>query len=858
MSASLLIHQAYFGAVNGVSHGELASSLPDADLRAFLVAFTDRPGVVPHGISLPSYLTATPYGPYYLLSRTWADKAVARPGMVFTHVLLLPLAASESIADLTTLLQQFVSQPPPVKERNGLLLPLTLPLPAAANESLEITQIPSAWLTAAGHLAEQPAETSLIVAGNPVDFEQLLVALWRGLPPALRSAITFGIRFTPPAMQEKLPRLVYVPAELADRWRGRDMLMLEPEARRAPTTILEQFVFGGNDEQAFRQFVAEVGCPIVSFRMLRLHQQSYELTRRVQQKVATSDDLLLLLRGLNLLQPDPTQAVDLKKQAVDSLAVRLNKEDSSRVLALRNLSLLAFQTGQDRLSPVVEQQVYALVLADRTDPDAMPILLDQLAETDSARQQYWWQHVANTAFSRALHPATLAAARAVWLGLIRSPATRAFIQDVVPKTSDWEQHLQLTAPTHLIADIAESVLAFASAHCWWDLSATVLRAAYTPVEALSRQLQAEKALGLRESPRLSQLATQVTDTELLQLALQKSSWQLQQLAGERAGQTPALLAGLDVRKPAWLVIWSAAVRHIQSLEPGISVPAATITALLNEIASDLATGPEVVVLLEWIATSVFANVLTLPAREQLWEKLPAGVRPYFLQATLDALITAILTGNWSGTVEPTLRAAAQDKSFTTRLLRRYQSDTAAILDIDAVLGNLRDESLRDYLTLLPNLTSILATRLGTLIATRHWLLSARLLLTRAVSEPTFRPALQECAHLFSWWERIPYRSLFSHLSVRQDGWQALEELMKQLYERGPDESGIWRRAGGDPAELPSAATRAAQWGAAVLLLRNGGGGAISVKSLLQAAKAQFPANERLRVLSEATHLFTSR
>ena len=856
MSASLLVHQAYFGAVNGVSHGQLASSLPDADLRAFLVAFTDRPGVVPHGVSLPPYLTTAHYGPYYLLSRTWADTAVARPGMVFTHVLLLPLATVETVLDLASLLQQFVPQPPPVGEREGMLAPLTLNLTAVEGAARSPAMVPESWLAVAHHLAEQAAEAPVFVAGESVDFEDLLLALWRGLPAPLRHDLTWGIRFAPTSARERLPWLVYVPAELADRWRGKALLPLEPTAQRSPTNILEQFLFGGEEEQAFRQFIAELGLVVDSFRTLRLSQQAYEVACNLQQETAGTQELLLLLRGLNLLQPDPNQAVSLKEKAVESLAQCLTEQARPSVLSLRNLPVVAFRTGQARLGPVVEQSVYGLVMAEPGELDSQVRLLDQLAETEPTRQQFWWQQAAGEAFTRALRPATLAVARVIWQGLVRSPATRAYVQHVVPKTADWEQQLQLAVPAKVAADNAELVVAFGTGRSWWELIATVLAVTYVPAEALARQLTVEKSLNLRKSPRLSRLATQVPDAELLALALREPNWQLQELAGERAGHVPELLEGLDVREPAWQVIWGTALRRTRSLEAGISQPAETIAALLTEVAGGRTSGPEIPELLEWIAASPFANVLPLPVRSRLWEQLPAALHFRFLQATLDALVAAILASTWTGTVEPSLRTAGQGREFTTRILHKYQRDASSVLAIDTVLGNLRDEYLRDYLAHLPSLTSAVAIQLGQLVAARRWMQSARALLSRAATEPVFRLALHECADMFSFWDKLPHFFLFSHLPVKQDGWHALEELLKQLYDRGPDESGIWRRAGGDPTELPSTATRAAQWAAAIRLLRKGGGGAITVQSLLQAALVQFPNNDKLRGLAGAHHLFS--
>lgn len=853
-SFPLVVHQAYFGAVNGISHGQLASSLPDVELRAFLVAFTDRPGALPPGVTLPPYLTAAVHGPYYLVSRTWPDTAVARPGMVFTHVLLLPLPEAGTVPDLTIILDLLLVHPPAVAERPAALAPLTLVADAVWEPAGEQQiRVPDSWLPVARQLVEQAIGSSVFVRGEAKEFELLLAALWRGLPAPLRTALTWGIRFIPPGPQDATPFLVSIPTELAPKWRGKDTLSLTSTMWQPPGTLLEQFVFGGEQQQPFRQFLADLQLRLDSFRVLKLCQRAYELSQKLRQHAADDDELLVLVRLLHALQPDPDKAVASKELAIAALAQALASDTGPQALALRNLPVAAFRTGAAQLGPAVSQSVRRLVLNPIPAEAAQTSLLTQLAETDPARMQPWWQYAADAAFTQALAPGTLAGAAVVWRGLLHSAATRHYALQAIPEAAAWEQLLQQNIPVHVLPEAAVPVADFSVSRAWWDLSATIAGAAYAPATALRHQLRAEYSLGLRTSPRVARLATNVPDTDLLECAL--GEWQtpqLQDLAGGRCVQYPVLLGDLDVRQPAWRAIWAAALRHTGSLTAGLREPAETMQAFLGEVASGRATEQ---LPLELAATSPFANVLHLPERPQLWARLPEKLRALFLDATLDALVEAILAADWTGTVETVLATAAQGRDFNTRLLHQRRNDPAAVLVVEAGLHNLRDEYFRDYLALLPALDAGTAPRVGKLVAAKRWSRSAEVLLARAKTSADFRPAVRACAGMFSLWDKIFNSALFNHQTSTQDVWQLLEQTMKDLYEKGPDESGIWRKAGGDPTRLVSGQTRAEQWEGAIRLLRQGGGGAATAGSLVQAALAQFPQNPNLKALADYGYLF---
>ena len=76
----------------------------------------------------------------------------------------------------------------------------------------------------------------------------------------------------------------------------------------------------------------------------------------------------------------------------------------------------------------------------------------------------------------------------------------------------------------------------------------------------------------------------------------------------------------------------------------------------------------------------------------------------------------------------------------------------------------------------------------------------------------------------------------------------VEDLMVVLYPQGPTDREIWSRAGGDLASLRATSTGRAAWHAALRTLSLGGGGAITMDSLLKEAATEYGNNPRLRRL----------
>jgi uncharacterized caspase-like protein len=76
--------------------------------------------------------------------------------------------------------------------------------------------------------------------------------------------------------------------------------------------------------------------------------------------------------------------------------------------------------------------------------------------------------------------------------------------------------------------------------------------------------------------------------------------------------------------------------------------------------------------------------------------------------------------------------------------------------------------------------------------------------------------------------------------------EQVEALLIGLYPLGPTQDQVWSRAGGDLSRVTLAGHGAAQWHAALRLVRQGGG--LSLETLLDVASSDFPANATIRNL----------
>lgn len=749
-AAPVTIQQAYYGAVNGTSHGYLASSLPLSEqLQNFLPGFTDRPGndSIPPGIT--SYLSAATTSGHYLISRTWPDLAAARPGMVFTHVLLLPLAAVPTLHDLSAVLALLLPAPPTSTD-HGSLLPISFR--PAERSNTHLIPVPASWQQVGQQLLA--GTLSVAISGESAHFEALLKRLWQWLPPSLRPLLTWSTRFNPPPLGVNNGLLVYAPPVVESRWAGRPLITLADTPLAAPMLPQEQLLWDAPGATSFRLFLDTLEVEPVQFRSLTQNERAFTKYERLPH--LTPNELMLLAREVAALQPAPTKGVAIKTAVLRRVAETIATTTEPSLRMLRKFSLAPFADALI-LEAAVTTRVNALLTTATTPEEEITETFDFSTGPDANENQLWLRTSVDTALVSLLHHPVPALARALWVGLQYSAATRRKLLAKLTPTAEAARLLAATVPPVLDQAAAEPLLAVGRERAWWELHAAVAAAALPPVEALQRQIEAENAYHIRSSPHVAKLARTVADKDLLALALETGHDQLVELAGTACAKNPLLLAALDLTRPTWRRVWEHAVSQSGQLTAGLTAPAAAIDAYLSLLVDAPADSFP---LLSRIAQSAFANVLHHPQRNALWMALPLDRRPAFLQATADALIPVLVSGQLPQPIENALRQEVQKPAFTTRLLYAYRAAPAAVLAVQVACDNLTDRYLADYVANLSTIQPATAVMLGRLINSKKWSQSAQKLFDKAKYLPAFRPALAECENQFSGLKKIFNANLF--------------------------------------------------------------------------------------------------
>jgi hypothetical protein len=139
-----------------------------------------------------------------------------------------------------------------------------------------------------------------------------------------------------------------------------------------------------------------------------------------------------------------------------------------------------------------------------------------------------------------------------------------------------------------------------------------------------------------------------------------------------------------------------------------------------------------------------------------------------------------------------------------------------------------------------------AGALGSLINTRGWFYTAdNLVQLVRQRRDDLKPALRECQQLLGFWTRL--RLGLGSVSS-DEKWNELASICASVYPAGPDDREVWKRAGGDNADLLHHGDGRTRWFDAIYKIRRG----YHLRSWMLLAKMSedFPWNDDLRALGK--------
>ena len=323
------VHQAYFGDRNG-SHNLIASSIEQKTLIGFLKLNTD----IPASISIDEpYLSAFRVDGFYVLTKTMNDTGSERPGMGFSHCIIIPISKLEQIENLQDVIGLFAKSP--IKDEislSDLEMPLTPFIPKIVSSTYN-------------HLIEKLiSSTSTVVYLGYENFENDIIRLWNALSRELRENLSFTISGSPNEIENESFTLVHSPESLAVRWSKHTLIKNQPEN----INNLEDntFLIDPNHPQSsvFFKFVKENSIKLEFFHQFN----SVEKLFRLSNRAIANPESVLLKRVINLIDSiiqNPQQGNILKKKILELFIKSIDSNVTTGILLLRNMKFDAFGGG---------------------------------------------------------------------------------------------------------------------------------------------------------------------------------------------------------------------------------------------------------------------------------------------------------------------------------------------------------------------------------------------------------------------------------------------------------------------------------------------------------------------------------
>ena len=785
----LTLDWAVFASAPGQGHGLRQTNLPRSEVPSELSNFSDLPGGSEGATDWVPYLSGRAFGETFAFTYTQPDTSAGRAGRVETRVLLVPCAVAEQINDLRPLFGVLKTHPGFLAGRGAINLEFTdAPVPCDEYVKLILG-------TFASHL-----EKRAVVVGQE-QAEHAIPRLWSAMWPKARGGFSFRLHFDPyelPLSKESPPLLVVTPTG-RQRWFGEPSCVVVG-AEAVDQNPLIDYLCGTHWSTA-HELMKAIDTADVR-QLARINNFILDLEEARAKTLVTP--LAATLALLDVVAVMPIYKDQVRRELHRQLLLRLDGATGNDVRRLAGVVI-----SDERIQSKVTTWAQGLL----DDPTARAVIMAL------EHGQPWFRNAVEAGLKQS-SPSAKRAER-VWTFWSLLAAENLLTALTHPA---WDEFLVATVPVHAPADAREAAVRLN----WWGL-ATIL---------LGRQGDFAQAL--------QEMLVVVPDTFAPQaLVLLRERWGNEQFVGAviRASDSrtyeegsralvlaPELLADLDLKRDPWLRIWARALTRLSDIWAGVPDPGKQVSALLDRLMMkhDIPEG-----VLEAVSETGPAAVVDYPERRAIWNLVPSG----FLTRTARALLAR---GSDPGDLEETLLSEVLsllgEIAPSSILARRLLLQTRA---------SLPERKLRHVLTAI-----------GDSLEPEHW----QQLETQLMNQPdllsklfdhglTNEPRLPKAflQHFRSWLSplrQVRLEDHWGHHADRDIWWQAVHELMTEIYPEGPHV--VWERIGGKRKHLVHGDTGEHRWWEALMHIR--ARAKPKVGDLLFQAGQDFPQSDATSVL----------
>lgn len=817
------IHQSFWGEVNH-GHGLIATSLKDDALNQELSSFSDRPGST-YGHSIQPYFSGKKIGNYFVFTKSYPDETSNRAGMIFTHALVFNIDDISQIENIAFVFNLFSDKMPSKPTLNEEIKPIQRETSSQAdNKKL----YPQYFQTVVQLLAI--GKSPIIFTGLTLNFTCLIVQMWKGLFhfSSIRENFTFQIAFTPNDIQQNESlSFIFVPNVFIDKWTAHIIVDDKVDSYVQIKNEIERLLLGDLVSNSLYTFIQSLDILLESLKTILICYRAYNLYNKL--KTCNVSEALQLVRSLASLS-SPSNVNQIKSESLEHLCSLLPDASEEEIKGLRNIDFSLFEEGYAKIIKSIE------LFLDKQfqNPKSNELSLFILDIFETKENVIWWHQAIIQKISKLLNHLSTTI---IWNLISTQNKLLAYFEPHIDCSIEKETQFLSSCPQGVNREIVEVVKIFTLNRKWFRLYAKINIQVNTLQKALLEQIFLEEDVDLNyQYSGLNIVLNGFDDIDIVKIAVKCNIEKLIYIAAEKCVKNPTLLSPLDVQVTTWRRIWVYFLDKTDNLSLGIPNIHFTIFIIYDLL---IQNSPIDDLIIEKISKSEYANIKDYPNRKKLWNKIPLKYQSEFISKTTDAIINSILLGN-NEELEPIILENILSQDYLDNLFSHIT--LKSVLLMYNKFSILEESFLLSAIIKSPNnLENSDSDSLGVLVKQRGWQKSANVILTKAKCNNSFRLALASCSSLISRWNKLLYNYLFNETFSESDYYQLLYELAIKLYDRGPEENDIWKRAGGDVSIFSNAATRQEQWHTAINKLRIGGGGKkITPNLLLEEMKKDNP------------------
>lgn len=817
------LEQATYGASRGGHAMIAASGLHDVTIE--LTSRLDLPDTSPVGVTWSPYLSGFPLEKHYVVARTMADPHAPRAGMVFSHALIAPIDDMVAYCDLRRIVELLLTEPSSAvtlssidtEQRNQVPEELDDEQLAVANLLVSSTRKPVVRL---GHLG----------------FDRIVCQIWQRLWPMIRRQFAFRLSFGPSDLVEfPTPSLVCSPDNLAMRWS--EYPIVRADTGKSCLTPAAAFLVGHGDGETIRQLTQAFEIEVNTFGQLALLDKFRGLSRNGEASFAVD---VAKLRLVEVLAGGVPKGVIGRRDLLIDVVNTLPNASAQQIRALRNLTLTSF-VDSEIFWEGVQKWMSRYSFPAEDDAECIELICDAY---DAERATQLWRIAITTGLESAKLDVRKGFDAAFWRYVAAAPIER-FKQLFEGLTVQPIQEVNLITgtPNSIRCEIADFLLTAASAKGLFKLHAVIASLHLSPIAAAQAQLQVEPPSSDVVALRLA--LSRAEPKEVVSIALSLGDERLISLAAESAAADPLALYDIDALVAAAQDLWVRALELNRQCWRGPKESEAAMSQVLDQMLDGRRTETRLIVLL---SETPLADLRGYKRRAELWRVLTGSTKDRFLASTAEQWLTHIDSEQPAVLEQELQRQILNSSNFAQSLRKLISHSFAKGIQCIAQLSLLDD---RAFASLSPvfvanRLTIDEAGALGNLLNTREWAITADNLAQMALKgRDDLRPTLRECQGLLGFWTRF---RLGLGAASSDEKWHELASLCASLYPAGPDEREVWKRAGGDNADLIHHGDGRTRWFDAIYKIRRGYH--LRIWHLFAKMKEDFPWNDELRALSK--------